>query len=153
MVTCRESFIWPIRKVFVLLGAEPGDLSVFQFDLKARSVSICVGGPDLFETIQHEENGSAGDDLEEKEIAAIAADADLITHNDLTGDDKEWHPIATAPTEHELEVRLEDAFGRYVLLYPCKLIPDQGWINSRLETPLPAVPVDWRRWDKSSIRF
>ena len=152
-VTCRESFIWPFRKVFMLLGAEPGDLAAFQFDLKARVVSVRVGGPDLFEAIQQEENGSVGDDLESKEVETIAADTDHISYNDLAGDNKEWHPISIAPAEQELEVRLEDSFGRYVLLFPCKFLPGQGWINSRLETPLPAVPVDWRHWDKSSLRF
>jgi hypothetical protein len=152
-VTCRDSFIWPCRKVFAILGAEPGDLAAFEFDLKARTVHFRVGGPDLFDSIQQGENGSASDDLEGKEVEVIAADADLITPGDLSGDDKEWYPIANAPVEQELEVRLEDTFGRYVLLFPCKFLPGQGWINSRLETPLPAAPVDWRHWDDSSMRF
>src|SRR5262249_1126735 len=131
-VTCRDSFIWPCRKVFALLGAEPGDLAAFQFDLKLRTVSFRVGGPDLFEAIQHEENGLVGDDVEGGEAeAGVADDVDAFTHNDLTGGDKEWHPISNAPTEQELEVRLEDTFGRYVLLFPCKFVPGQGWINSR----------------------
>jgi hypothetical protein len=112
-----------------------------------------MGGPDLFEAIQQEGNDSAGDDLEGNELDTIEADDDLITHNDLTGDDKKWHPIANAPAEQELQVRLEDPFGRYVLLFPCRFLPGQGWINSRLETPLPADPVDWRHWDESSVRF
>ena len=57
---------------------------------------------------------------------------------DLTGGDKEWQPISTAPLEQNLEVRLEDFFGRYVLLFPCRLIPGQGWINGWHETPLPS---------------
>ena len=152
-VTCRNSFVWPCRKVFSILGAEPGDLATFEFDLKARTVLFRVGGPDLFDSIQQGENSSASDDLEGKEIEVIADDADLITHVDLSGDDKEWNSISNAPVGQELEVRLEDTFGRYVLLFPCKFLPGQGWINSQLETPLPANPVDWRLWDKSSMRF
>jgi hypothetical protein len=54
-VTCRESFIWTFRKPFNVLGAEPSDLVVFEFDIKARTVLVRVGGPGLFETIQESE--------------------------------------------------------------------------------------------------
>ena len=97
--------------------------------------------------------GSCRDDLEGKEVETISDEADRITYNDLTGEDKEWHPISNAPADRELEVRLEDSFGRYVLLFPCKFVPDQGWINSRLETPLRIEPVDWRYWDELSIHL
>jgi hypothetical protein len=152
-VTCRESFIWSFKRAFVTAGIEPEDFIALEFDRKAREVRVKTGGPDLFEAIQHEENGSAGDDLEGKEVDAIAADVDLITHDNLTGDDKKWNPISIAPAGQDLEVRLEDSFGRYVLLFPCRLLPGQGWINSRLETPLPTAPVDWRPWDELSIRL
>jgi hypothetical protein len=76
-----------------------------------------------------------------------------ITAIDLVGNGKEWHPISTAPMKQDLEVRLEDPFGRYVLLFPCQLLPGQGWINSWLETPLAREPVDWRNWDDASARF
>jgi hypothetical protein len=152
-VTCRESFIWSFKRAFVTAGIEPEDFIALEFDRKACEVRVKTGGPDLFEAIQHEENGSAGDDLEGKEVDAIAADCDLITHDNLTGDDKKWNPISIAPAEQDLEVRLEDSFGRYVLLFPCRLLPGQGWINSRLETLLPTVPVDWRPWDELSIRL
>jgi hypothetical protein len=152
-VTCRESFIWSFRKAFVTTGIEPEDFVALEFDKNAREVRVKTGGPDLFEAIQHEENGSAGEDLEGKEVDAVAAEADLITYDNLTGDDKKWYPISIAPAERDLEVRLEDSFGRYVLLFPCRFHPGRGWINSRLETPLPAVPVDWRYWDELSIRL
>jgi hypothetical protein len=54
-VTCRESFIWTFRKQLKLLGAEPSDLVVFEFDIKARTVLVRVGGPGLFETVQEAE--------------------------------------------------------------------------------------------------
>lgn len=152
-VTCRESFIWSFKRAFVTAGIEPEDFIALEFDRKACEVRVKTGGPDLFEAIQHEENGSAGDDLEGKEVDAIPADGDLITYDNLTGDDKKWNPISIAPAEQDLEVRLEDSFGRYVLLFPCRLLPGQGWINSRLETLLPTVPVDWRPWDELSIRL
>jgi hypothetical protein len=67
-VMCRERFIWTFRKVFALLGAEPGDLTVLQFDLKTRAIAVRVGGPDLFEAIQNEEDGRADDDLEGRDV-------------------------------------------------------------------------------------
>jgi hypothetical protein len=36
-----------------MLGAEPGDLAAFEFDLKEKSVLVRVGGPDLFDAIQN----------------------------------------------------------------------------------------------------
>src|SRR4029079_4989951 len=99
-VTCRESFIWSFRRPFVTAGIEPEDFIALEFDKKAREVRVKTGGPDLFEAIQHEENSSVGDDLEDKEVDAVATDADLadlITHADLTGADKTWYPISIAP--------------------------------------------------------
>lgn len=51
-VTCRDSFIWSFRKAFALLGAEPGDLAAFEFDLQSHTVHVRVGGPELFEQIE-----------------------------------------------------------------------------------------------------
>jgi hypothetical protein len=51
-VTCRDSFIWSFRKAFALLGAEPGDLAAFEFDLQSHTVHVRVGGPGLFEQIE-----------------------------------------------------------------------------------------------------
>lgn len=58
-VTCREVFVWTFRKAFSLLGAEPGDFAVLEFDLKARTVLVRVGGPGLFEAMQDPESASA----------------------------------------------------------------------------------------------
>jgi hypothetical protein len=134
-------------------GGEPGDVIVVTFDLRRVSAQLRFGDEADGEKI--EEDADDANLL----ISAVTSATDQdrqttpITVNDLTGVGKEWHPISTAPVEQELEVRLEDPFGRYVLLFPCKLVPGQGWINSRLETPLRADPVDWRHWDESSIQF
>jgi hypothetical protein len=64
-VTCRESFIWSFRKAFAVLGAEPGDLSIFEFDLKSRKVLVRVGGPGLFEAIQEPEDVSSAESTDE----------------------------------------------------------------------------------------
>jgi hypothetical protein len=58
----------------------------------------------------------------------------------------DWQPIATAPVLRDLEVRVHDPVGHYSLLYPCRLIPDSGWVNALLMAPLRAQPVEWRDW-------
>jgi hypothetical protein len=64
-VTCRESFIWSFRRAFAVLGAEPSDLSTFEFDLKTRKVLVRVGGPGLFEAIQEPEGGASVESADE----------------------------------------------------------------------------------------
>jgi hypothetical protein len=64
-VTCRDLFIWSFRKAFALLGAEPDDLMMLEFDKKTRRVMVRVGGPGLFEAMQEPVSLSsedAGDD-------------------------------------------------------------------------------------------
>lgn len=63
-VNCKDVFIWTFRKVFAVLGPEPGDLAVFEFNLKARTVLVRVGGPGLFEAMQDPESASAESDGE-----------------------------------------------------------------------------------------
>jgi hypothetical protein len=65
-VNCRDIFIWSFRKAFAVLGAEPGDLATFEFDLKTRKVLVRIGGPDLFDAIQYAEGAAAAETLEER---------------------------------------------------------------------------------------
>jgi len=51
-VKCRDTFIWSFSRAFGVLGAEPSDLAVLEFDLKSRQLMVTVGGPDLFDAIQ-----------------------------------------------------------------------------------------------------
>ena len=64
-VMCRDVFIWSFRKPFAVLGAEPTDLTAFEFDLKSRQVLVRVGGPALFEAMQDPDNTTAEGGLEE----------------------------------------------------------------------------------------
>lgn len=51
-VMCRDVFITSFRKAFSVLGVEPDDLVVLEFDHKSKIVLARAGGPDLFESIQ-----------------------------------------------------------------------------------------------------
>jgi len=68
-------------------------------------------------------------------------------------DSVEWQPILTAPINRDLEVRVADPVGHYALMCPCKLIPEQGWINSWLQTPLSHDPVEWREWTEPLVKY
>src|SRR5215471_4573620 len=68
-------------------------------------------------------------------------------------DSAEWQPILTAPTNRDLEVRVADPMGHYALMCPCKLNPEQGWINSWLQTPLSHHPVEWREWTEPLVKY
>ena len=64
-VMCRELFIWSFRGSLAILGAEPADLAVFEFDLKSRQVMVRVGGQGLFEAIQDPDSAIAEDKFED----------------------------------------------------------------------------------------
>lgn len=64
-VMCRDLFIWSFRKPFAVLGAEPTDLTAFEFDLKSRQVLVKVGGAGLFEAIQDPGSAILEEGLEE----------------------------------------------------------------------------------------
>jgi len=52
-VVCKDSLIWSFRKAFALLGVEPDDFTVIEFDMGIRTATVRVGGPELFEAIQN----------------------------------------------------------------------------------------------------
>ncbi len=59
---CRGRFIWSFRKQLALLGAELSDIAAFEFDLRARTVVVRVGGSDLIEAMG-EGTGSVEEEL------------------------------------------------------------------------------------------
>jgi len=65
----------------------------------------------------------------------------------------DWQPIATAPQERDVEVRVHDQIGHYRLLYPCRLVPGIGWINVLAKRELTAEPVEWRDWQEEMPDF
>jgi hypothetical protein len=57
--------------------------------------------------------------------------------------EESWEPIATAPRNVDVEVRVADEHGPYRLTFPCRLT-GAGWINAELGVPLSVAPVAWR---------
>ena len=141
-----------LHRPIAIRGGQPDDVIIVAFDPRRGSAELQFGEEDS--KLSNETGTDAA-----SPISFGTTPSDLsrltppITADDLMGVGKEWQPISTAPVEEELEVRLADPFGRYVLLFPCKLVPGRGWINSWVETPLRAEPIDWRYWDEASIHF
>jgi hypothetical protein len=141
-----------LHRPIAIRGGQPADVVIIAFDPRRDSAELRFG-----EEESKFSDKAGADATSPISLCAAPSNSDQptarITADDLMGAGKEWRPISTAPVGEELEVRLEDPFGRYVLLFPCKLVSGLGWINSRLETPLRAEPVDWRYWDDASIHF
>jgi len=50
--TCRNNFLFRLRKPLQFLGAEPGDLILFRFNLHSRFVLTEIGGTELIEAAE-----------------------------------------------------------------------------------------------------
>jgi hypothetical protein len=59
-----------------------------------------------------------------------------------------WHPISTAPTNHDLELKVLDGESSVVLPFPCKRTNGGEWINADSETGIDIRPTKWRPWQK-----
>jgi hypothetical protein len=140
-----------LHRPIAIRGGQPGDVVIVTFNLRQLSAELRFG-----EGISNADDTDAAALPSNSLVTATVTDDSqgiVISGIDLAGNDKEWSPISTAPMDVNLEVRVEDSFGRYVLLFPCRFVPGEGWINGSLETPLASDPVDWRNWDEASMRF
>jgi hypothetical protein len=63
----------------------------------------------------------------------------------------EWHPVATAPFDRELEVAVINYDGAHALVFPCRRIVG-GWIDAKTEARLTIFPTHWREWKLASER-
>jgi hypothetical protein len=137
-----------LHRPVAIRGGEPGDVIVITFDLRQGIAEIRFAAED--------------DKISESDVPVAATDS-LVAPSEnkevlLSGDRdrtsiKEWQPIANAPANQDLKVRLQDALGRWTLPSPCKLIPGKGWMDGWSGKPLGEVPVDWQDWDEPPIAF
>jgi hypothetical protein len=86
--------------------------------------------------MEHADTGAPSRRAEQPPGADAAAAAPVM----------DWQPIATAPPQRDVEVRVRDPIGPYSLLYPCRLVVGTGWINALAKHPLTVEPVEWRDW-------
>jgi hypothetical protein len=63
-----------------------------------------------------------------------------------------WHPISTAPNNHDLELKVLDGASSVALPFPCRRTNAGEWINADLETGIDIQPTKWRPWQKAKAR-
>jgi hypothetical protein len=63
-----------------------------------------------------------------------------------------WHPISTAPNNHDLELKVLDGGSSVVLTFPCRRTNAGEWINSDLGAAIDIRPTKWRPWQKAKAR-
>jgi hypothetical protein len=52
-----------------------------------------------------------------------------------------WHPISTAPNNHDLELKVLDGGSLVVLPFPCRRMNSGEWINADLEAAIGIRPT------------
>jgi hypothetical protein len=57
----------------------------------------------------------------------------------------EWHPIATAPFDRDLELAVINYDGAHTVVFPCRRILG-GWMKAETNTPIIVYPTHWREW-------
>jgi hypothetical protein len=60
-----------------------------------------------------------------------------------------WHPISTAPDNHDLELTVQDGGSSVVLPFPCRRMNTGQWVNTDLRTGIHIQPIKWRPWQKA----
>jgi hypothetical protein len=138
-----------LHRPIAIRGGERDDVIVVTFDL--RNVSAELRFDDEIDMLT--DTSAALVESSTCTPVVLERPVPIIDNRAPTDGGEKWIPITSAPVEQNLKVRLEDSMGRYVLLFPCKLIPGRGWINSWLETPLAGDPVDWCDWDEPPVEF
>jgi hypothetical protein len=86
------------------------------------------------------------------QLVGMIEAADREIHNYLLRQHlSSWHPISTAPANHNLELRVLDEATVTILPFPCRRTNDGAWINADLGTSLHIQPVKWRPWQKLKV--
>ncbi len=57
----------------------------------------------------------------------------------------EWHPIATAPFDRDLELAVIGYEGPHGLVFACRRVLG-GWINAETKKLVDVGPTHWREW-------
>jgi hypothetical protein len=60
-----------------------------------------------------------------------------------------WHPISTAPDNHDLELTVLDGASSTILPFPCRRTNTGQWVNTDLRTSIQIQPIKWRPWQKA----
>jgi hypothetical protein len=59
----------------------------------------------------------------------------------------EWKPIDTAPSGRDLELAVIDNRGTRVVVFPCRRVTDNGWLDVETNRRIYNIsPTHWRDW-------
>jgi hypothetical protein len=72
-----------------------------------------------------------------------------ISEEPFSVGNREWHPIATAPADVDLELSIYDKGQYHALAFPCQR-DGKGWHDVRANRPMPLAPTHWRLWERKS---
>ena len=61
-----------------------------------------------------------------------------------------WHPMSTAPSNHDLELIVRDGASAIVLAFPCRRTNTGEWINTELQTAIEIPGVRGRKQNRLS---
>jgi hypothetical protein len=109
---------------------------------QARNKSDSAG---LFESLVGTPPSGAGPQ-QPLSIEQVPHDEAKPIHDVDLSDRSEMNP-------HQAQNKSDLAEWHYALMCPCKLIPEQGWINSWLQAPLSHDPVEWREWTEPLVKY
>ena len=79
--------------------------------------------------------------LGDVELTEVNAGQGLLKPN-LSMD---WHPIASAPSDRDLELAVIDRDGPHALVFPCRRTV-AGWKNVETKQWVYVQPTHWREW-------
>jgi hypothetical protein len=57
----------------------------------------------------------------------------------------EWHPIASAPSDRDLELSVIEDGEVHSLVFPCRRT-QSGWVRTSTGEPVFVDPTHWREW-------
>ncbi len=57
----------------------------------------------------------------------------------------DWHPIATAPFDRDLQLSVIEKGEVYQLVFPCRRT-ESSWIQASTGKPVLVDPTHWREW-------
>ena len=60
-----------------------------------------------------------------------------------------WHPIATAPFNLDLQLAVIEADGVHALVFPCRR-GLEGWTRSQTGQRIDIWPTHWREWHEDA---
>ena len=65
--------------------------------------------------------------------------------NPASEKDTEWHRIADAPFDRDLELAIIDYNGVHALVFPCRRLL-HGFIKAQNKVRIDVEPTHWRYW-------